>query len=289
MEESIEARLDEIFKEWYDEIHKKEGDDKKFTKDGIMFNENIPVNEIEDIWKKSSRRVLFLLKDQYQHEEKKWPEDIRDWLRVTDFDRNKDRNNGNNKAVTQKEKNKELQSKILRKLAYLLWGLSKVNKDTVDDWPEGNVNKAFKDGRLKEFFNTQPFALVECKKLPGGPQLDDNVLIDNLKIDKYGGFLRQEIDTLKPNIIVCSGKIIFEFVVKYYSTYDNIKDPQIYGGDYVLENGYKVPKLTTCLWYHPEKNLVVINSYHPSAPVGWKYFEKVMSPFRAFIREHSEF
>ena len=287
MDESIEARLDEIFKEWYDEIHKKEGDDKKFTKDGIMFNENIPVNEIEDIWKKSSRRVLFLLKDQYQHEEKKWPEDIRDWLRVTDFDRNKDRNNGNNKAVTQKEKNKELQSKILRKLAYLLWGLSKVNKDTVDDWPEGNVNKAFKDGRLKEFFNTQPFALVECKKTPGDSSLKDSILQGNLR--DYGKFLKDEIKTLNPNIIVCSGNRIFEFVAKYYSEIKDTNEPQTYGGKYELGDGTTVRNLTTCLKYYPGSKTVVINSYHPSAPVGWKYFEKVMSPFRAFIREHSEF
>lgn len=303
MENSINAKLEEIFKKWYDKIRKTEGNEsiyddyysennekkQPFTKDGIMFNENIPADKMEDMWKLSSRRILFLLKDQYQDGNPKWFEDIRDWLRVTEFDRDTEHNEKSEQAIIRKEKNKNLQYPFIRKLAYLLWGLSKVNKDTVDDWPEGNVNKAFKDGRLKEFFNTQPFALVECKKLPGGPQLDDNVLIDNLKIDKYGGFLRQEIDTLKPNIIVCSGNRIFEFVAKYYSEIKDTNEPQTYGGKYELGDGTIVRNLTTCLKYYPGSKTVVINSYHPSAPVGWKYFEKVMSPFRAFIRKHPDF
>ena len=173
-------------------------------------------------------------------------------------------------------------------MAFLIWGLSKLTTNTVDDWPEGEVIAAHKKGDVKDLFNTIPFALVECKKLPGGPKLYDNILLGHL--DEYGDFLTQEIETLNPNIIVCSGNRIFEFVVKYFSQSNEIeKLPNIYGGEYEID-GKKVPNFTTCLWYDQEKNIVVINSFHPSDRVeNWMYFEKVMSPFRAFIREHSDF
>lgn len=243
MEKSIEARLEEIFKEWYDEIRKNEGDDKKFTKDGIMFNENIPVNEIEDIWKKSSRRVLFLLKDQNQNDEKKWSEDIRYWLRVTELDRDKEHNKKSEQTIIRKEKNKNLQYPFIRKLAYLLWGLSKIDKN--NNWYDDEVNKHFDE--VKQFFNTQPFALVECKKLPGGGKVKNSEVKRHIK--KYGEYLKNEIKVIDPNIIVCmSGNDGHHFLINQLCVNGELetcsKNVHIY-----RENG---------------KETLIIFSYHPS-------------------------
>lgn len=43
--------------------------------------------------------------------------------------------------------------------------------------------------------------------------------------------------------------------------------------------------MKTCLWYYPVEKVVVIKAFHPSGAANWKVFEKVFSPFRAFVRD----
>lgn len=50
-----------------------------FTRDGLMYN-SLPNEQNENFWFSSSKRVLFLLKDQNQQGMEKWDEDIRWWL-----------------------------------------------------------------------------------------------------------------------------------------------------------------------------------------------------------------
>lgn len=243
MENSINAKLEEIFKEWYGEMYPdKPYFVEPFTKDGIMYNENIPANEIENKWNNSSRRVLFLLKDQNQKGGKD-PEDIRDWLRVTDFDRDKEKNKNSEQAIIRKEKNKNLQYPFIRKLAYLLWGLSKIDKN--NDWYDDEVNKHFDE--VKQFFNTQPFALVECKKLPGGGKVKNSEVKWHIK--NYGKHLKKEIKVIDPNIIVCmSGNDGHDFLINQ-----------------LCVNG----ELETCsnnvhIYRENGKETLIIFSYHPS-------------------------
>ena len=47
-----------------------------FTRDGLMYN-SLPNEQNENFWFSSSKRVLFLLKDQNQQGMEKWDEDIR--------------------------------------------------------------------------------------------------------------------------------------------------------------------------------------------------------------------
>lgn len=160
MNKSIKHELDVLFAEWESKI-KTNNNTSHFTRDGLMYN-SIPNEQNEDFWFSSSKRVLFLLKDQNQQGLEKWDEDIREWLTDTANDKTES-------YLKKKEANRNLSPRFIRNLAYLLWGLSKADKD--NPWWYDEVTKHFDE--VKDFFNTQPFAIVECKKQPGGGKLDD--------------------------------------------------------------------------------------------------------------------
>ncbi|MBR6103457.1 MAG: hypothetical protein IKP81_00170 [Paludibacteraceae bacterium] len=143
--------LEELFVEWKNR-QTENRDGEYFTKDGILRHNNETDEELEAKWFSTERRIAILLKDQYQKDEQKWDEDIRDWLRDTDMK--------NEKALAQKRKNRNLEVSFLKRIAYLIWGLSKA--DEKNDWWYYEVDKHREE--VKDFFNTQPFALVECKK-----------------------------------------------------------------------------------------------------------------------------
>ena len=128
-----------------------------------MYNKN-PLGQNEEAWFSSRNRILFLLKDQNQDGAEKWDEDIREWLIDTEKDTAKHHKT--------KEANRNLETPFLRNLAFLLWGLSKADKD--NPWWYGEVAQHFDE--VKDFFNTQPFAIVECKKQPGDGKLNDKEL-----------------------------------------------------------------------------------------------------------------
>ena len=118
MYKSIEQQLDKIFKKWYERMYPgKSYLEEPFTKDGIMFNENIPSDEIENKWEQSSRRILFLLKDQNQHSDnnEKWPEDIRYWLKRTEID--------DDKSIAQKKKKYESSGSIFSETGIYAMGI----------------------------------------------------------------------------------------------------------------------------------------------------------------------
>lgn len=121
---------------------------------------------------------------------------------------------------------------------------------------------------VKEFFNTQPFALIECKKLPGDDNLGDDVLKQHLR--DYGDLLKQEIDILNPNIIICTNQHIYDFIIKKY-TKDELE----------CIDGYN------SIRFHPLTGTIVLCSYHPSA---WNVdvYEGVMWHYRAFLKKHHQ-
>lgn len=236
----IDEKLENLFDEWKDRM-KKNGD-MNFTKDGILRKKGISDTKVIETWMASSKRILFLLKDQNQ-EGGKWDEDIRDWLTIN-------------------ENTSNLGSTFLKNIAYILWGLSKADEN--NDWWYNEVTMHFDE--VKEYFNTQPFALVECKKQPGDGQLNDDVLKQHLS--DYGDLLKQEIDILNPNIIVCTNQHIYDFILKKYPKEE-------------LEciDGYN------SIRFHPLTGTIVLCSYHPSA---WNVdvYEGVMWHYRAFLKKH---
>lgn len=203
--ETKHKELEDLFADWIERM-KVNGDasftvngDVLFTKDGIMYQNAVSEEQSWKDWDKSTKRIMFILKDQNQGNEK-WPEDIRYWLKDEDSDKES--------AIKQKKENRELGNSFIKHIAYIFWGLTKVDKQ--NDWQYEDVVKH--EEEVKEFFNTQPFALVECKKQPGEGGLYNKVLRQNLK--NYGDLLIKEIEILNPNMIVCTSPIIYKYILK---------------------------------------------------------------------------
>lgn len=257
MSNSIEKELEALFAEWHSRMKQKDSK-AHFTKDGLMFN-STPSERNESAWRASHHRVVFLLKDQHQDGNEKWDEDIRYWLKDAEWDTDESRKT--------KEANRNLEPPFIRNLAYLLWGLSKANNE--DSWWYDEVTKHIDE--VKEFFRTQPFAVVECKKEPGGGSLDDKVLKQHLH--DYGDLLKREIEILAPNMIVCTSQHIYDRVLKMY--------PQ---AELAGIEGHG------SIRFHAPSGTLIFCSYHPSA-FGKRrsdIYEGVMYHYRAYLKQHSD-
>jgi hypothetical protein len=261
---NIGDELETLFKEWKDRLG------THFTKDGVMYRNGKTNEQVEQEWLASPIRVAFLLKDQNQGKYGTWDEDINLWLKDVDWgDANADKWNASAKA------NRNIENRFLKNIAYILWGLAKTDSNVVRCFSETKEHH----NEVIAFFNSQPFALIECKKEPGVSYLDTKKLCNHLAT--YGDLLKKELDILHPNIIVCCGgsSEIFNFITK---TYYKDKDPIPFGGEYVLDGtdyGFK-----TQLYYYPDDNVIVIDSFHPKDRKGdWLIFDRVLSPFRSFM------
>lgn len=258
------ALLDTLFEQWKNSYD--EADKKRFCEDGIMLKADDSIN-VDSEWEHASRRILFLLKDNPDG-----GHDTRLWL--------KDEKKGDN--------NKNLRTLFIKRIAQAFYGLLYCNHNNIDEINHSVINSRNKTGLVKKTWNERPFAFVEAKKLSGEKTVSESQL--NRALQRDAKFLKEEFDILCPNVIVCcdnTGDSLFDFVTTCYLK--NKDDFQEYGGKYILEDDSVVPNLTTCLRYYPFDRIVVIKSYHPSARVGWKFLEKIFSPYRAFIREHPDF
>ena len=238
----INEKLENLFDEWKERM-KKNGD-MNFTKDGILRKNGISDTELIETWIASSKRIMFLLKDQNQ-EGGKWNEDIRDWL-------------------TTNENTSNLGSKFIKNIAYILWGLSKADEN--NDWWYNEVTMHIEE--VKEFFNSQPFALVECKKQPGGGKLDNKVLVEHL--NNYKDLLEREIEIMRPNMIVCTNHHIYGTVLNM-----NLFPKK----EVVSVKGHQGVS------FHITTGTLIFCSYHPSdrkSPN--EIYEGVMWHYRAFLK-----
>ena len=246
------SKLDRLFKKWSEESEKN-NDGTAFTEDGIL-EKNEPV-DVEDLWYNSRKRILFLLKDQPTE----CSDDVRWWLK----DREKDRENNRK----QKEKNRELKPRFIQNIANLFWGLYTI--DNPNDCDYSKAYKSFED--VKRCFNTIPFALVESKKQGGGTSIADKELKKYLK--RYKTFLRDELDILSPNMIVCTHDSIYDFVIDYYKE----KYP---------DSPLRTLEGHNSIRIHLESKTLIFKSYHPSA-TSLSYaavYMGVMDHYRAFLK-----
>ena len=130
----INKQLDELFKYWKFKS-KYLGDTEAFVSDGIMRN-----TENDFSWHEKPIRIAFLVKDNPDGEQ-----DTRDWLQF--------------------KKNQNLSFTFIHKIANLFYGLSKATDANDASWWFGEIEQHQED--VKDFFNTEPFAFIECKKQPG--------------------------------------------------------------------------------------------------------------------------
>lgn len=235
---TINSQLDALFEKW-SKVR------MPFVYDGILYKRDNSIN-IEKEWLSSNRRVLFLLKDQNQfgkHEN----DDARRWILDSD-------------------KTANIKQRFIHKIANLVYGYSNITQN--NPIPYESLNNE----EVKACFNVIPFALMECKKQPGGSRVTDKVLSDCMENDK--DFIVEEIEILNPNIIVCCGGVQFDFMIN------------LFGKDNLIGYGYG-NDLWKNLMYSRKHNLVILYAGHPSSRGKYSsyydYYENNMHNFREFL------
>ena len=254
--ESYNKKIDVLFEKW--EKKSIESGYNRFCFDGLMYKGEIynekwnlrdSGNENE-LWHNAPKRVLFLCKDP----------NIGADFDVEDFrERNCHQKGENIKAL------------FYKNMAYWLYGLLNVDKNGITPKFE-----TLTDEIITDFFDKTPFAYVNCKKEAGVEKISNTEL--QYHIDLYKDFIKQEIEILNPDIIVCSGgsSIIKNFVEK--EIYTDIE---------------KIDDSNNWIYYSKKNNKVVIDSYHPSY---WQIeggsktiYESMMSKYKEFIDKYPNF
>lgn len=253
-------QLDEqLFNRWIEVADKG-----KFCKDGLMLKYGYPPEFVDEQWEKVSRRVLFLVKDNPDG----WGHDTRRWL-IDGAEAEHCRNLKDGRVG---------RSGFIPNIAKILYGLLNVAKDN----PVANSQVEQEFDKVRECFNTIPFAFVEAKKIAGKKSVSRTAMKEAIEQDK--AFLKEELDILRPNIIVCcdAGDTQFKYITQYYlSDRKPIKHEALYGKE----------SFSCCLWYYPSETpkdrIAVVKSYHPTTrgKAKWAIYERVISPFR-WLLEH---
>lgn len=230
--ESINNQLNTLFDEWKESLIQEYGNQQEvfFTRDGLMYNNNMSIEDTDLAWKESDKRIMFILKDQPSVES---DDDARLWIRTTVMD--------NVKGQKQKEANRTLKTKFLRIITRLFWGLYNSNKEWLCWFDEAKTED------IISLVNNVPFAFVESKKLQGKPEIKDKELSEHLS--KFGAFLQREIDILNPNFIVCMGQPIYDFVLKFFKEKGCVT--KVYRNLHVYEAEKENEKVTILYSGHP--------------------------------------
>lgn len=263
---SINEKLDNLFEEWIKDY--PEHEKQKFCRDGLVYKrlEENSDYDIEKEWNSAPRKILFLLKDQNDQgqtdKENQVGSDLRHWL------------DGDSEIC---KNNCKIKGRFIKRIAQLLYLLSYWTPDNNINFGE-HVDK--KDKVVRDCFNSVPFALVESKKLIETSYISDEVLEKAIEQDKER--LKEELEILKPNIIVCCGNPQYNYIKGFY-----FKDIT---PDISINHPYKndiSTKVNCMLDYYSEKGVTVIHSFHPSdRKANWITCEKVLSPFKELINNY---
>lgn len=228
-----------IMKEWL-QMAQSNHDADELCVDGLLFRGDIsysngcwhrePGNE-EQAWAEAPRRLLILTKD--LHDDEAW--DIR-------------QETGRMNSVAFSYERAIPFYKNLRMWSYLLLS------GAIGAMP---LFETARDMRITgPFYETAPIARVNCKKQVGGAMIPNAVFMHYLTT--YVGPLARQIALYDANILVCCGctgnrNLMLDFVRSQYLT-----DLQL------------IPDTGNWIYYSPLANKIAVNSYHPSARVGYQ-------------------
>ena len=234
--------LDELFKKW--EAQSIANGDGVISKDGLMRKRDADVNEL---WKQSPKRVMFLLKDQPNG----GGDDTRNWLVLSDDNPNAKRN-------------REASSIFLKRLALLLYGFT---YNMTDYW-------SVDEKEAVKCFNEVPFAFVEAKKQSGDTSVKDDVM--DMYIDRYKDFLLEEIAVLESNIIVCCGKPQYNFALNVLYKKEDL--------ECIDQNVYYDKRKNVLVIYSPHPSVMFCSHADFYAGVMWHY-EQFLKKYPDFLKK----
>lgn len=273
LDESYNGKINLLLEKWRNSYPAE--DAGKFCQDGLVlkYKNKESGYDINSEWEKSPRKIMFLLKDCPDE----WGYDARTLLVGGDDER----------SQTFAEETRKIKKRFFKNIARILYGLSVMTNDYKGEELAEDMKNSIK---LINAFNEIPFAYIECKKIAGGKSCIASVLSRAIERDHI--FLTEEIDILKPNIIVCcdSQGVIFDKMVTYYFNGSVPDEDSRWEYDFVNEDGTK-GGFNCKLYFYKKENVLLFNSYHPTAlkVPDWKVYEKVFSPFRQYFSRYHAF
>lgn len=235
--ENYNEKLNVLFEKWKAKSIEN-GEEKAFCEDGLMYKYGHDKNYVDELWDKSKKRILFLLKDPIE-------------------------DSGDSRLWLNEPENQQLRPIIMKKLAYILYGLSTVKDGKVTDFWD------ITHEQLVKSFNEIPFAYVESKKQEGTTVIKDKEL--DKYINRYKEYLTEEINILNPDIVICFGGPQHHFAVN-----DLYKDAE------VIDKHIRL---------HKQTNTLIIYSYHPSyfriSPES--FYNDIMCQYGKFLAKYPDF
>ena len=219
MNRDYNKELDDFYDTVYKPCMKQQGDildDSEFGIDGLLIRPIGTGGNESNLWDNSKLKILFLLKEI----------------------------NANDSFI-----NSRLYERITndfgRNIAAWVYGLNVAYQTRelplkVDAYEANNQN---------EYFQNKPFGIINLKKKIGSASAN------NLEVKKYAfqykDYIKQEVEILRPNIIICCGKLenisIFGLVKEIFSNYT-----------------FELKMTKIPILYCRDKNLLLIKSYHPT-------------------------
>ena len=234
--ENYNEKLNVLFEKWKAKSIEN-GEEKAFCEDGLMYKYGHDKNYVDELWDKSKKRILFLLKDPIE-------------------------NSGDSRLWLNEPENQQLRPIIMKKLAYILYGLSTVKDGKVTDFWD------ITHEQLVKSFNEIPFAYVESKKQEGTTVIKDKEL--DKYINRYKEYLTEEINILNPDIVICFGGPQHHFAVN-----DLYKDAE------VIDKHIRL---------HKQTNTLIIYSYHPRARKSYEsFYSEIMHEYGKFLNKYPDF
>jgi hypothetical protein len=229
----INEKLDNLFKGWKIEMNK--AGYGGFCYDGLIYRNG----REDEQWEISRRKIVFLLKEQHNND----GEDVREWS----GSRNDSNPYGN----------------FYHRLSAWLYGLSHT---TSKGYPPQRI--AFDNHNRMLALSTYPYAYMNIKKQSGGARAVDRVIYEHAAL--YREYLREQLDVLNGNIIVCGGDIVFKAATEL-----------IYK-DLIFECA------NDWIYYNAVKKIVLINSYHPSAQSksNEQMYDWMMEKYQSFLIDY---
>lgn len=263
MDYTIKKEENELFSKW--ELFKKQSNEDFCPNGGLLFRgdfgintepnnkgkftwNRMPANE-EELWYKSCKRLMILTKD--QNDDESW--DIRE-------ESGGRKHLKNNQLPSEKElqfNGNRLFHKILSRWVFGIY------EEHNGKYPSFEEVQDYKKTGL--YYEKVPLVRINCKIELGSSSVDNEDLIESMNKNK--SFLIEQLKMYKANIILCcghnqkKGNVILNFVKEHY-----LKDMEI-----VHDSG-------EWLYYSKDKNIIIIDSYHPSysgVTEEWSYCELV--------------
>lgn len=200
---------------------------------GAIVYERQPGNE-ETVWNNSDKRILFVLKE------------LNDPGRPYD----------SRVVVTYNPDSDNIPSnRNIKNMLYATKGILESKADKTSPFNENDDMDI-----LMKIWDNAAVAKINVKKQPGGSVADTNEIADHM--NTYKEFLKQQLQLLNANIIVCC---------------DNRAGILSTIKELVYPNAIQ---LTDEAWYDKSSGAMLIESYHTSARISYKYFyDRVINNF----------